>query len=141
MRIGPIGDTLPDLTQLHAAAALEGEHSVERLAREWLSGVNRFDRPGEMLLGAELGGGLVALGGLTRDPDTPDAFRMRRFYVLPHCRRQSIGRTLVHRLLAAAPLPTLLTTHAGTPAASCFWERLGFQPVSGRPHSHEVTRA
>jgi hypothetical protein len=53
---------------LLAESEQAGSRILRRLADEWSSGVNRFDRPGECLFGARMGRGLVALGGLNVDP-------------------------------------------------------------------------
>jgi hypothetical protein len=45
-----------------------GYRFLRRVADEWDSGANRFDRVGEALLAAEIGGRLVGVCGLSIDP-------------------------------------------------------------------------
>ena len=137
LEISRVGTILPDLAELEFAAAVEGEHSMRRLVAEWQSGALRFDSPGEELLVARLYGRTIAVGGVTSEPSGDEAFRLRRFYVLPARRNRGIGRALATRLIEAPERSRLvLTVHAGNPQASRFWERLGFVPVDGLPYSH-----
>lgn len=45
-----------------------GFRFVERLMREYRSGLNFFDKSGEVLLTASVQGAVVGIGGLNRDP-------------------------------------------------------------------------
>ena len=49
-------------------ARLSGHHFLDRLIAEWRSGTNRFDNPGECLIGLFDSERPVAFGGLSRDP-------------------------------------------------------------------------
>ena len=62
----------------------EGLRFVRRLADEWASGANRFDRPGEMLFVAWGEGQVVGVAGLNVDPytDGSGVGRVRHLYVL-----------------------------------------------------------
>ncbi|MGC9270282.1 GNAT family N-acetyltransferase, partial [Acidiphilium sp.] len=82
------------------------------------------------------GGDLAGIGGITRDPIAPRAFRMRRFYVRPLFRRTGVGRALVTQLMAAVPHGAIVTVHAGDAAASAFWVALGFAPEARDGHTH-----
>lgn len=129
---------------LVAAAEQEGFGFMTRLAAEWQSGANRFDRPGELLLGASTLSGLVALGGLNRDPyaSAPGIGRLRHLYVLPGLRRQGIAAALVQSLIAAAAAPGSgfhsLRLRCDTPAAAAFYARLGFAPVDDAAATHSL---
>jgi len=137
LEIARVGAVLPDLVELAAAAGVEGENSVLRLAEDWQSGALRFDGPGEALLVAGFNGRTVGLGGITREPSGGEAFRLRRFYVLPAYRNRGVGTALAIQLIRAPERSKLvLTVHAGNAEASTFWERLGFVPVDGLPYSH-----
>ena len=93
MRLEPVVEALPaGFDQLWAESGAEGHHFLDRLASDWTSGVMRFDRPGEMLLAAYSDDMLVAVGGITVDPEFPEALRMRRFYIRSVFRRAGIGR-------------------------------------------------
>src|SRR5262245_24926432 len=80
-------------------AESEGARSrfVRRLADEWASGTNRFDRPGEVLFVAWADGRLIGACGLNVDPYTqaPGVGRVRHLYVLTDYRRSGVGRRLV----------------------------------------------
>jgi GNAT superfamily N-acetyltransferase len=86
-------------------------------------------------------GGLVAVGGITDEPEpaAEPAWRMRRLYVAPAARRMGVARTLVNALLQEAlGAVRLVTVHAPAAKAARFWEAVGFSAVAGRPWSHEL---
>lgn len=133
--IAPLAALPPDDIEplLHASRA-EGLRLVERLVDEYASGANRFDRPGEVLLGAYGDGRLVGVGGVNCDPYAYDARtgRLRHLYVLPEQRQRGVGSQLVAALIArAAPRFALLRLRTTSPAAARFYERLGFAVVAG----------
>ena len=123
---------------LQAHARREGYRFLDRLAAEWQEGA-RFDRRGEALLGAWRVTALAGVGGITLDPVLPGTLRMRRFYVHPACRGAGTGRTLAQALLRQARRTGLaIVVNAGTPAASPFWEALGFVADGGGGHTHRL---
>jgi GNAT superfamily N-acetyltransferase len=133
-----VTEALPEgFAALQAEASGEGFRMLDRLARDWEAGADRYARDGEALLAARVDGALAGIGGLTHDPVLMDALRMRRFYVGPRFRRLGVARRLADALLA---LPrshrTLITVNAGTPDAPAFWEALGFVRDSGGSHTH-----
>jgi GNAT superfamily N-acetyltransferase len=77
---------------------------VRRLVDEWISGANRFDRPGEAFFAAAINGRVIGICGLNVDAYTTDPRigRVRHLYVLLEHRRQRIGTRLVHEVIAAA---------------------------------------
>ncbi|MHB1317925.1 MAG: GNAT family N-acetyltransferase [Anaerolineae bacterium] len=91
-------------SDLIPASVDEGFQPLRWLRQQWEDGSNRFSEPGEALYTARVGGRLVGVCGINRDPfgDTPACGRLRRLYVLPAHRRQGIGRRLVLRVLAEA---------------------------------------
>lgn len=109
---------------------------MSRLAQEWAATREMF----VCLLGATGADGLIAIGGLTVEPEFTDepAMRIRRLYVRPYARRTGVGRTLGTALLQEA-LDTvrLVTVNAGGTLAPAYWIALGFQRVNGRPWTHE----
>src|SRR5262245_44078302 len=105
IRVERFPKTLPEsLSDLLAEDAHAGTHYVQRLVAEWVSGANRFDRPGEALFGAWVGEQLVGVCGLNVDPyaEGERTGRVRRLYVLKAYRRLGVGRRLVMEVIAAA---------------------------------------
>ncbi|SRR5712692_1391418 len=139
--------TIERLRDLAALAALiaEGERSgsrfVGRLATEWSSGANRFDKPGEALVAARLDGQVVGVCGLNVDPYTADrrVGRVRHLYVMEAYRRLGIGRRLLADVVAAARGPfDRLRLRAANPEAARFYEAIGFAPC---PEEADSTHA
>ena len=107
-----------------------GQRFVRRLAEEWASGGNRFDRPGEALFAAWTERELVGVGGLNVDPyaRTPRVGRVRHLYVLSTARRLGIGRQLVEKIIETARGPfDTLHLRTGNPDAARLYERMGFR--------------
>src|SRR5712692_11944046 len=92
------------LGALLAESEEAGSRFVRRLVEEWASGANQFDRPGEVLFGARIGGRLVGLCGLNVDPYAADerVGRVRHLYVLSAFRRLGVGQRLVAEVVEAA---------------------------------------
>lgn len=130
------------LAPLLAASEAEGFRFVRRVAEEWRSGVNRFDRPGERLYGGfDSAGGLAGICGLMGDPYTaePGVGRLRNLYVLPASRRSGLGAALTRAVIAAAGGHFgRLRLRAGTPEAARLYERLGFVRAAAEPDSTHV---
>lgn len=108
----------------------EGLRFVRRLAEEWASGSNRFDRPGEALFGAGRDGRLVGVCGLNVDPyaGDPRVGRLRHLYVLTAHRRLGVGGQLVAAVMAAAHGAfTTLRLSTSNPAAARLYESRGFR--------------
>lgn len=128
---------------LVAESEQAGLRFLRRLADEWTSGVNRFDRPGEALFGARIGRELVAVGGLNVDPyvQNPRIARVRHLYVLSAWRRHGIGARLVTEIVEAArgrfERLQLRTTN---PEAARLYERLGFERRDDVPHCSHVLK-
>src|SRR5258708_21036453 len=91
----------PGVELLQSEAQDEGYDFIETLVKDWASGANRFDAPGEVLCGHLDQGLLVAVGGLNCDPfaGRPDMGRIRRIYVRSAWRDRGIGRALVAALV------------------------------------------
>ncbi len=112
-----------------------GEHfnMLRRLEANWLSGDNRFNAPGEKLLGIFADEELVGIGGLNRDPFSEDkrAGRIRHLYLSPAWRGKGIGQQLLQALLSGGHgWFDFYNTHAPEHAFR-FYETAGFQAVSG----------
>jgi GNAT superfamily N-acetyltransferase len=130
----------PSLQPLVEESRREGFRFLERLQADFLDGSNRFDAPGETLLGAWEGERLIAAGGLNRDPYSPEprVGRLRHLYVTAECRRSGVGRALVEALVRAAePHFDLLRLRTDTHAAARFYERLGFTPAASADATHQ----
>jgi len=126
---------------LQAESEQAGLRFLRRLADEWASGINRFDRPGEGLFAVRANGELVAVGGLNVDPyaTAPRIGRVRHVYVLAAYRRRGIGRQLVTEIVVAARGRfDRLRLSTASPAAGRLYERLGFRPSSGEDHCTHV---
>jgi len=128
--IRPFRDIEPEqLAALLADSERAGQRFVRRLADEWASGANRFDRPGEILFAAWRERELVGVGGLNVDPYavTPRAGRVRHVYVLSTCRGLGIGARLVVEIIdAARGRFDSLRLRTFNPDAARLYERLGF---------------
>lgn len=130
--------SLPDtLAAMEGEAVGEGFGLVTRLRQEWESGLNRFDREGEVLLGAFRADTLLGIGGLNRDPYTndPRLGRLRHFYVMKHERRAGIGRILVECALGHAT-GNFDAVRLWTDRAASFYEHLGFDRVDEPKATH-----
>jgi GNAT superfamily N-acetyltransferase len=144
LRLEPIVDRLPDgLEDLRAEADFEDIRNIYRLINDWHSGAQRFTKPGELLLSGFENGTLVAIGGLTVEPEPAlCAMRLRRLYVRPAWRKRGYGRALATALIEQGfTFVNLLTLNAGVSGASEFWEALGFFRVHAQNRTHELKRA
>ena len=133
------------LGALVAESEQQGFHFVRRLVDEWTGGANRFDRPGEVLFVARVGGDVVGVCGLNVDPyaGDPKIGRVRHLYVLVPHRRSGIGEQLVADVVEAArgrfERLRLRTTNL---TAARLYERLGFRRTGeGRDRTHVLDLA
>jgi len=129
--IEPLGGWPPGrLAALVAESERAGLSFVRRLAEEWASGHNRFDRPGEALFAAIVEGDVVGVCGLNVDSRaaSPGVGRVRHLYVLSAHRRVGVGRQLVLAVIAAARSSFWqLRLRTTNPAAARLYEALGFK--------------
>jgi GNAT superfamily N-acetyltransferase len=124
-----------------AESEQDGARIVRRLIEEWATGVNRFDRPGEALFGASVGGRLVGVCGLNVDPYAAEARvgRVRHLYVLSASRRLGVGRYLVAAVIEAARGRfDTLRLRTANPAAARLYETLGFRACGEVAHCTHV---
>ena len=131
------GDVLKSLA---AEASAEGFQFVDRLVSEWRSGVNRFSKPGEKLLGVFDGEKLIAVGGLNRDPYTQYDYvgRLRHIYVYRRYRRLGVGKKLVAALLEDMDEHfQRVRLRTNTTAASRFYEACEFRSSVEADATHE----
>jgi GNAT superfamily N-acetyltransferase len=124
---------------LRAEARAEGYNFLDKMVREWETGANRFDAPGEILLGCLDEGNLVAVGGLNRDPFAarPEIGRLRRVYVRAAWRKKGIGAMLVAALVMQARGHfRCVRLRAENAAAARLYERMGFVPIADPDATH-----
>ena len=129
----------PGLDVLRAEAEGEGFRFMDRLVAEWRSGVNRFDQPGEVLLGAFRGADLLAVCGLNRDPyaDQGGVGRLRHLYVRAAERRGGLTSALVRAALErAGGAFHSVRLRTGTREAAAFYAGHGFVCVEAEKASH-----
>jgi GNAT superfamily N-acetyltransferase len=114
-----------------------GYRFLRRVVDEWGSGANRFSRPGEALLAAEMNGRWVGVCGLSIDPylADPRVGRVRNVYVLANCRRAGIGRRLVEEAVARARGSfDRLRLRGDEEGPARLYESIGFRLCRGIPN-------
>ena len=133
--IEPITPEEPGYIALKSESIALHFNMLRRLEENWQRGENRFNAPGEKLLGAFLNGKLVGVCGLNRDPfsQQPRAGRIRHLYISEKCRGLGIGKQLLAVVMADASIWfDFLNTHAPQ-AAWAFYDHAGFVPVADEP--------
>jgi GNAT superfamily N-acetyltransferase len=139
LQFAPLLDLPPGVEELRTEAAGEGFWFLDRLVIDWHLGTNRFDGPGEVLLGLFHPSHLAAVGGLNRDPytDRVGIGRLRHLYVRQSARRSGAGSALVRQLLDhAEEVFHSVRLRATTQEAADFYVRLGFRPVQEEAATH-----
>jgi GNAT superfamily N-acetyltransferase len=140
IRLTRVIDALPEgLAALRDEARAEGHSMLDTLAAEWETRKTRFDRPGEALVAGYSDDILAGIGGVTVEPVTASAFRMRRFYVRAAFRRSGVARQLALALLDGAASPGRVFTANAAAGSEAFWESLGFAPDKREGHTHILT--
>ncbi len=139
--IRPITLPLTAMAALQAEAQIEGYEFIETTMTEWVSGVNRFDGPGETFCGYFEDGQLVGVGGLTLDPfaGRADVGRIRRIYVRAAWRSRGIGRAIVSALLDHAQMGfASVRLRAENAEAARLYESMGFARIHDAHASHAL---
>jgi GNAT superfamily N-acetyltransferase len=132
---------LDRFAELLVESEASGYRFLRRVVDEWQSGANRFARPGEALLIAEMNNRWVGVCGLSIDPylDDPRIGRVRNVYVLAGCRRARIGRRLVEEAIALAQGRfDRLRLRAEEDGPARLYESIGFRPRRGLPDCTHV---
>ncbi len=125
----------PGFAALRAESQTQNLNMLHRLAENWQNEENRFNAPGEKLLGAFAHGLLVGVCGLNIDPfsQQPRAGRIRHLYIGERHRQQGIGHQLLVSVITHSSASfDFLNAHAPS-AAWSFYENLGFRPVHDEP--------
>lgn len=123
----------PGFVELRSQSVAEGFNMLRRLEENWLSRQNRFDSPGEKLIGAYADSLIVGVCGLNIDPFTPEAGagRLRHFYVDTGWRNRRVGSGLLSEIIKdAGHWFDVINTNAPL-SAFTFYERAGFVALSG----------
>lgn len=116
-----------------------GYQLVQRTIDDWKNGTNRFSGPGEKLWGLFLGPDLVGICGLNRDPymQEPNVGRVRHLYVMEAHRLKGYATLLMNVVIHEAKQHfAVLRLFTGNPATAKFYEKLGFQNLTGDKVSH-----
>jgi GNAT superfamily N-acetyltransferase len=141
------------LETLMLEASAQGFAFLDRLAAEWESGRNQFDRPGECLIGAYVGEHLVGVCGLSRDPyietgdvgglsrdpyiEAGDVGRLRHLYMLSAYRGCGIGSGMVEHLLRhATGAFRAVRLRTDNERAARFYTRHGFRAIADPTATH-----
>lgn len=117
---------------LQSQSMVTGFNMLRRLEENWRSGQNRFDKPGEKLVGAFAGDLLTGVCGLNQDPYMPGvrAGRLRHLYVDAQWRRKQVGTALLNAMLEGADRWFDVINTNAPPAAFTFYVRAGFIPLT-----------
>jgi len=125
---------------LAEADASDGRFMI-RLRDRWLDGSERFDRPGEILLGAFAGEKLIGVAGISHDPYEPEdgLGRVRHVYVLASYRRRGIARILLRQVIAHSRNHfAVLRLRTSNEVAARLYEDLGFVSSTKGRESHRL---
>lgn len=131
LRISPITPETDGFELLLQESVAEGHRMLHRLQENWLSGLNRFDGPGEILVGSIDGNRLTGVCGRNIDPFAGNAAagRVRHLYVAADYRNTGVGTQLIRYIAHdAGNFFQYLNTRAPAQAFE-FYEQLGFSPV------------
>jgi GNAT superfamily N-acetyltransferase len=136
-------DELPlnRFAEMMAESEASGYRFLRRVVDEWETGANRFARPGEALLIAELSGRWVGVCGLSIDPYLEDdrVGRVRNVYVMADCRRGGIGRRLVEEAVDRARGNfDRLRLRGDEPGPARLYESIGFRRCRGIPNCTHI---
>ncbi|MBK0095762.1 GNAT family N-acetyltransferase [Erwinia sp. S63] len=128
LRVEKITPDIHGFSQLKAESIELGFNMLRRLDDNWRNGTNRFDLPGEKLLGLFSDHELIGVGGLNQDPFMTNcrAGRVRHLYLAQRYRGMKLGTLLLQQIIQDAVIHfAFINTHAPG-AAFSFYERAGF---------------
>jgi GNAT superfamily N-acetyltransferase len=131
-----------ELDGLVARSLEEGFRFMQRLRDEYISGANRFERPGEALLMARASQTVIAVIGLNLDPHRqPGVMRVRRFYVLPEHRGAGLGQKMLLEVIELSRIANakMLELSTDNPRVSRFYQQHGFEVVRAEHATHRLS--
>ncbi len=131
-----------NITQILNRSQDEGFRHIVRLVNEYVSGMNRFNKPGEALFIAFVADEIVGICGLNRDPfNEGQVGRVRRLYVLPEYRKQGIGKRLTEEVISKArDFYEQLVLRTDSENASKFYKSLGFIEVNNSDSTTHILK-
>jgi GNAT superfamily N-acetyltransferase len=118
---------------------INGYDFIQRMIDDWNTGENQFSKPGEKLWGLILAKDLIGLGGLNIDPYAEGSRigRVRHLYIQETYRRKGYATLLMNAIINEGRQHfTALRLFTDNPAASEFYETLGFEKINGFKVSH-----
>ncbi|MDW5313519.1 GNAT family N-acetyltransferase [Rhizobium sp. PL01] len=131
VEIRPLTPETDGFALLLQESVVEGHRMLHRLQENWTSGLNRFDRPGEILVGSFDNGRLTGICGRNIDPfaNNAAAGRVRHLYVATAYRNTGVGGQLIRFIARDADRFFRFLNTRAPPQAYEFYEHLGFSPV------------
>jgi ribosomal protein S18 acetylase RimI-like enzyme len=141
IQIKQVFDLTPfDISFLLGDSILDGHRHIQRLIDDYISGKNKFMKPGESLFIALLGNNIIGICGLNQYPYNDSTYgRIRRLYVLKSYRESGIGRMLVEAVIKQANGKfEKLILRTDNPIASKFYESLGFKMTIDILHATHI---
>jgi GNAT superfamily N-acetyltransferase len=126
-----------DIENIRNESLEEGHNMINRLVTEYRSGENRFDKPGEKLVGYIMDNETVALCGLNIEPMNNRFGRIGRLYVSKDYRHRKIGTALVSYLIEhAKKYFESVVVNIGDLPVDDFYKSAGFSPVDNESYTH-----
>lgn len=119
----------------------EGFTLVKRMKENWEYGSNRFDRLGEIYLGAYINDQLVGVGGINIDPYQLEinVGRLRHLYVLKEFRRLGVAKKIVEYIIEhSGPYFKVirLRSNDNDQTGNLFYQSMNFKEVNTDKVSH-----
>src|SRR3984893_14804035 len=134
------GNLPDDFENLLADSLDNGHQFLQRLQTEWLSGANRFSRPGERLLAAVERNRLIGVGGINIDPYLSDTAKGR----IRHPQQDSNGNLAVKLLRTFTMQVEALQRYRGKGQQKVTVEHVhvnaGGQAIVGTVHPPDVKK-
>ena len=141
MDIIRVTDISEGIRELAKIASLDGQRNVDTLVKEFDSGINRFNKPGEALFGAYEATSILGIGGINIDPyyESSTVARVRRLFVKPDARRRGVATALMLQIEETGRRHfSRLQLLTNSQTASRFYLSLGYETVEhDKKVSHE----
>jgi ribosomal protein S18 acetylase RimI-like enzyme len=121
-----------DISSLLRDSIENGHNHLQRLLDDYISGENKFMKPGESLFIALLNNTIVGICGINQYSYNDSTYgRIRRLYVHKGHRHSGIGRMLVDAVTRQANGKFVkLILRTDNPIAATFYEALGFKATN-----------